>query len=130
MHQIKDGLSFRFVHRFFQEYFAAVYTCKLSDEQQNQLFKLILSEEYVSDEAFYKMLYDMQEERFIKNIILPGAIEIKEIYENDCSLYKIIEFLFDGIGIEKSENDIYIQGICIYIRLSQRVDIIIIFFST
>ena len=33
---IKDGLVFRFSHRSFQEYFAALYTCKLTDDRDLQ----------------------------------------------------------------------------------------------
>ena len=34
---IKDGLNYRFAHRSFQEYFAAWYTCKITDDTQAKL---------------------------------------------------------------------------------------------
>ena len=34
---VKDGLEYKFVHRSFQEYFAAMYTKLLSDDEQKKL---------------------------------------------------------------------------------------------
>jgi hypothetical protein len=34
---VREGLNYRFSHRSFQEYFAAWYTCKLTDNIQEKL---------------------------------------------------------------------------------------------
>lgn len=80
---VKDGEVYRFVHRSFQTYFAAVHTDSMNDEMQKQLVKMdlekdnlqnsyaFLSSGYtVSNMDFYRLLYQIQPERFFLNVIL------------------------------------------------------------
>ncbi|MBR3920169.1 MAG: hypothetical protein IKJ59_15825 [Clostridia bacterium] len=111
---VKDGLSYRFVHRSFQEYFAAVYTTsRLIDDKQVKLFKTKLSKDIINHETYYKMLYDMQPERFINNILLPGLAEIKEKNGNDKFTLKTLDILFIEFVIRKisSDNKLYLVGV-------------------
>lgn len=102
---VKDGLSYRFVHRSFQEYFAAVYTTsRLIDDKQKKLFRTKLSTTIVRDEAYYKMLFDMQPERFVNNILLQGLTELRERNGNGEFTFKTLEFLFSAFIIRKSNS--------------------------
>lgn len=102
---VKDGLSYRFTHRSFQEYFAAVYTCQLTDEQQKSLFENRLTKYAIDVESYYKMLFDMQNERFIKNILLPGLSKLKKEYEGKQSFSKIITLIYDEFYIKTTSNN-------------------------
>ena len=57
---IHEGLEFRFSHRSFQEYFAALYTVQLSDSQQKRFLKLWLQDNsYRSTSNYLDMLYEL-----------------------------------------------------------------------
>lgn len=79
----KDGLNYRFTHRSFQEYFTAVFFKDLNDEAMSKrAISFIKNDTFrASHDSVFKMLFDMAQERFEKNILLPL---IKEI-ENNCS---------------------------------------------
>lgn len=67
---VKDGLEYRFVHRSFQEYFAAFYSTQLNDNIQSKFFKSwLISLAPFPPSSFLEMLYEMQPQRFIKNIL-------------------------------------------------------------
>ncbi len=102
---VKDGLLYRFSHRSFQEYFAAVYTCQLTDEAQKSLFEKRLMKNASDIESYYKMLFDMQRERFIKNIILPGLSKLKSESNNNHSFCQTIQLLYDEFYIKKSSDN-------------------------
>lgn len=102
---VKDGLSYRFTHRSFQEYFAAVYTCQLTDEQQKSLFEKRLTKRALDIESYYKMLFDMQNERFVKNVLLPGLNKLKKETEGEQLFSKVIALLYDEFHIKTTSNN-------------------------
>jgi len=125
---IQDGLKYRFSHRSFQEYFAALYTTKLLDKEQQELMHeyMIKKSVIMSGTDFYKMLYDSSPERFEKNIILPGLKIMFKKYEINKSYIEIFLMLYDKIEIDlESENDIilYIKN-KYYHQLMQIIEII------
>lgn len=72
---IKDGDTYRFSHRSFQTYFAAVYTSNsLTDEQQKKLFLSLLSgkETYWEKRDYYTLLSQIEPERFAINAFENG----------------------------------------------------------
>ena len=93
---IHEGLEFRFSHRSFQEYFAALYTVQLSDSQQKRFLKLWLQD---------NMLYELQPLRFVKNIISPAIRELQEKFKkNNESEEWLIGYLYEDVGIRKYTN--------------------------
>lgn len=93
----KDGLEYKFTHRSFQEYFAAVFTSKLDDEMQ----KVVLETTCVTalpifENKFINMFKEMQKERYIKNLIYPKA---KAIHENN-EKYKFLDIYQSVISID------------------------------
>ncbi len=102
---IKDGLLYRFTHRSFQEYFAAVYTCQLTDENQKKLFHKVLNND-INLEQYYIMLFDMQKNRFIQNILLPCLNKLKNMVGSREFSSKVIEILCERFWIEVENNTV------------------------
>lgn len=103
---IHEGLEFRFSHRSFQEYFAALYTVQLSDSQQKRFLKLWLQDNsYRSTSNYLDMLYELQPLRFVKNIISPGIRELQEKFKkNNESEEWLIGYLYEDVRIRKYAN--------------------------
>lgn len=76
---IKEGDIYRFSHRSFQAYFAACYTCTLTEEQQSHLFASLLleSDTYWKKGDYYKLLNQVEHERFVEIAL-----------EKNCGLFK------------------------------------------
>lgn len=79
----REGLSYKFTHRSFQEYFVAFFLKELPDESMKQLGKQIIYKDTfrASNDNVFGMLCDMAEDRFEQNILLP----ILKEYEKDAS---------------------------------------------
>ena len=103
---ILEGLEFRFSHRSFQEYFAALYTVQLSDSQQKRFLKLWLQDNsYRSTSNYLDMLYELQPLRFVKNIISPAIRELQEKFKkNNESEEWLIGYLYEDVRIRKYAN--------------------------
>jgi len=79
---VKDGLYYSFSHRSFQEYFAAWYTCKLTDDVVEKfLLKWMKTSLSISSDSYLTMLYNMQSEKVNKIIFCPFLEELKAEYE-------------------------------------------------
>lgn len=100
---VKEGVDYRFSHRSFQEYFAAVYTCKLVDDVQS---KLLLSWIQESDSVFYDsyftMLFDLQSEKVNKIILCPILMEIKNLYSQYGFSIELLKIMYEGITFVKN----------------------------
>lgn len=80
---VHEGLNYRFTHRSFQEYFAAVYVMRLKDTQQETfLTEWLKKESSRMTSSFLNMLCDMQPERFAQNVLRPGLKAIEKYYHN------------------------------------------------
>jgi predicted NACHT family NTPase len=114
---VHEGLNYRFSHRSFQEYFAAVYTTQLSDEEQHQFISSWLkamSDRMTTD--FLDTLCELQPDRFMKNILYNGLCELYDLYEaNGRSAEWFIEYMYSGISVHFSEN----RGERIYVQIKQ-----------
>ena len=96
---VKDGLEYTFSHRSFQEYFAASYTTKLKDNIQNKIISGWLSENKgFSDDPYFLMLFNMQEDKFNEVILCPGIKKIKLLYSGGLSV-ELFETLFSGVNV-------------------------------
>lgn len=99
---VKDGLKYRFSHRSFQEYFAAIYTCKLTDDIQNKLLSSWIKEgELIKVESYFTMLFNLQSEKVNKIIFSPAIIQIEELYSRYGFSVDFLTRLFDSIVVRK-----------------------------
>lgn len=107
---IKEGVHYRYAHRSFQEYFAALYTTRLTDEDQKKLIiKWLKETSYVLHRhSFTRMLYDLQPKRFIINILTKGLTDLQTLYrkQNEDEV-KIVKYIYGDIIICKEEPDEY-----------------------
>lgn len=67
-----DGTEYRFIHRSFQEYFAAYYFTTLMDEEYKDIYDVLmyLDEKILSDETI-PMLFGLDNKKFSKYITIP-----------------------------------------------------------
>jgi len=90
---INEGLSYTFSHRSFQEYFAAVFTMQLCDDKQKQLFEAWFKQSnfrWTSD--FIELLEELQPERFIRNVLMPGLTDLDKLFVKLSSSYDNLFF--------------------------------------
>lgn len=113
---VHDGLNFRFAHRSFQEYFAALYAVQLSDDEQVKFFTAWLKESskrMTTD--FLEMLNELQPTRFIRNVLYPGLAEFHRLYAmNEYSKDWLLSFLYGGVSVYGREED---QTSTLYIHI-------------
>lgn len=87
----KEGLSYKFTHRSFQEYFTAVFLKELSDEYMNKLGINLAKKDWfkASHDNVFFMLRDMAEQRFEQNILLPiiDEFESQSEYSDKYDFY-------------------------------------------
>ena len=104
----KEGFSYTFAHRSFQEYFTAVFLKELSDiNLQKYGIQMIKREpERASQDNVFEMLYDMIEERFEKNILLPILSDYEDSIPSDEDKYWFyFKELVHNIRFDCDEND-------------------------
>lgn len=106
---VHEGLNYRFSHRSFQEYFAAVYTTQLSDDEQKKFVTLWLKSTSMRLTTDYlEILQDLQPDRFLKNVLYAPMCELYDLYKShDKSMDWIIQYLFSGMGVHKKGDGEY-----------------------
>lgn len=101
---IKEGLNYRFSHRSFQEYFAAWYTCKLTDNEQTKLLTGWIKEgSAMMSDSYFSMLFDLQSEKVNRIIFCPGIRELKKLRDERGFSISFLEELFEYVRIEKGK---------------------------
>ncbi len=79
-----EGHRYRFAHRSFQAYFAAKYTCSLSDEQQKEfLIDNFNLDSIYWDNNYLDLLNQVEHERFLNNFIEPTFQNIMSKYHSE-----------------------------------------------
>ena len=114
---VHEGLNYRFSHRSFQEYFAAVYSTQLSDDEQRQFLSSWLksmSGRMTTD--FLDILCELQPDRFMKNILYNPMCELYDLYKaNGCSEDWFIEYMYAGIVIYSTAS----RGERVFVQVKQ-----------
>ncbi len=115
---VKDGNVYRFAHRSFQAYFAAVYTAeRLDDETQKRFFKDMFSTiiqekdiektfDYWRSNDYLDLLNQIEHEKFLKNAL---EDELREIMNGACKsdnpdIY-ILKNVFFGVDLPLESYD-------------------------
>lgn len=103
---IKEGINYRFTHRSFQEYFAAWYTCKLTDEEQRILLeKWIKESSAIQTDSYFTMLFNLQGEKVNKIILYPGIKKLERKYNEVGFSIDLLKYLFSGVSINMRGED-------------------------
>lgn len=81
---VKNGLEYKFVHRSFQEYFAAMYTKLLDDAEQKNLLTAFIEKNtnIVMSSEYFPILVKFDGKRFYKNVMVDMLDKIEEIYNS------------------------------------------------
>lgn len=99
---VKEGLAYRFSHRSFQEYFAALYTCKLDDEVQKKLLVTWMRESTACrSDSYLEMLFNMQADKVNKLAFAPGIREIKKFYTEEGFTLNFLKRFFCGVRLRE-----------------------------
>ena len=97
---LRDGNSYCFSHRSFQAYFAARYTCELSDTVQKRFFAEFFSTPDCAEYLDYcELLYQLAPARFAANALEDGlrAVQKRADESEDGDLY-FLKQRFSGIN--------------------------------
>lgn len=101
---VREGGLYRFSHRSFQAYFAAVYTCGMTDDVQKRWFENCLAMDYLPFE-YCDLLYQLSQDRFAANALEDGLRTLLERVdrspEPDLCFLKTV---FDGVRFFISSN--------------------------
>ena len=109
-----DGNEYRFIHRSFQEYFAAYYFTTLMDDEYKDIYEVLTALDYkiASDETI-SMLCGLDQKRFERYVVIP-LLEEMFSYNNDEEDYKSfirkyyseIEYVTGTLDDEMANNSI------------------------
>lgn len=114
---VKDGLFYTFVHKSFQEYFAACYTAGLTDEVQNEVIKESFRKGiHNAEEIYYKMLYSMQPGKMDESILMKNLEPLKNMYSNGFNI-DFLKKVSSGIGVRignSNRRDKYYISLNVY----------------
>ena len=110
----RDGDEYRFIHRSFQEYFAAYYFTTLMDDEYKDVFEVLtsLDQKITSDETI-SMLCGLDQNRFERYVVIPLLEEIFA-FNNDeedsknfiKKYYSEIEYVTGGLDNEMANNEL------------------------
>ena len=92
-----DGLEYKFTHRSFQEYFAALFLKELPDKIMSRAAIDLIKKDTdrVIHDNIFKMLYDMCEKRVEQNILLPILDEL----DRECNTESMYDYYFTRLDI-------------------------------
>jgi hypothetical protein len=97
----RDGLQYSFVHRSFQEYFAALFVTKLDDDK---IYRILNAYSKNVNDNVIPMLVDMHRLRVEKHWIAPIINEMENIIdqEENGSVSRILSRLSSGVIVSTS----------------------------
>jgi len=102
----KEGYTYSFTHRSFQEYFTAVYLKEQTDDIMEKRGLAIIKKNInkATGDRTLQMIYSMAKNKFEKNILLPLLNEIESNFI-DGDLYNFyFKKIVGGISFDDSKN--------------------------
>jgi len=129
----KEGRHYRFIHRSFQEYFAAVFLREQFDDNMQMFGVRLITKDPIRarSDSVFTMLYDMAQEKCEKNILLPLYKEFEKDYidgsKYDFYLHKLdpyMSFSMSNSGVRRltwyqSDSIVYLASDFIDLELSE-----------
>ncbi len=106
---ILEGTKYKFVHRSFQEYFSAFYLKEIDDDLQSKFALKMIEQRRKAfrADAIFPMLFEMSQERFEKNIIIPTLKDLEKDKDQSDKYHLYLSILANTIGLNqrKKNND-------------------------
>jgi len=101
-----DGITYRFIHRSFQEYFTAYYLRNLDDDLQKKTSQMMIEKNRFSYEhdSVFSMLQDMNKKRFDKNILLPYLENIENTITSKERVRAYFSYFVESMIITSENN--------------------------
>lgn len=114
---IKDGLKYKFIHRSFQEYFAAVYTTELADNIQTKLLSDYIYN-WVVYKNYFSMLCYLEKDKFDRNVLYPNLVKLRDSF-NSCnkSYYEFVKTVCRCIEIDSNGIILYSKTANFYVSI-------------
>ena len=103
----KEGITYSFTHRSFQEYFTAVFLKELSEVNLQKYSVQMIKKETTRacHDNVFNMLYDMMEEKFEKNILIPILNEYNNSFPKEIDKYEyIFNEVVQAISFDKDDE--------------------------
>lgn len=115
-----DGTEYRFIHRSFQEYFAAYFFTTLMDDEYKEVYDVLmeLDQKIVSDETI-SMLCGLDKKKFEKYIVMPFIESFVEVLDEKdardydveygdylCRFYSTLEYVTKEMDEEMADDSI------------------------
>ena len=113
---VPDGIKYKFSHRSFQEYFAAYFTCKMQDKEQQIILKDFVERGRFFSNDYIDILFNMQKRKVEEILILPEAKRLLSIRNKSGNIGFMNSFFVDanvairdnlevGLGLVKRNSD-------------------------
>ena len=102
---LQDGISYKFSHRSFQEYFAGVGVSKLDDQTQKKLLTSWAIEDgnhILYNKTFLTTLLTVQKNRTYLNLYVELIKRVKVLYESSQDLGEFISIFFRMFKLGKN----------------------------
>lgn len=104
---VKDGFNYHFVHRSFQEYFAATFIDNRNEIDQKKIFPILLEKKPITGfsddlENFWEIMFQINPERFIDNAIFN---QINNLFTQDIGPLEFFLDMYSEITYSPATND-------------------------
>lgn len=110
---MKDGLKYKYSHRSFQEYFAAMYVSQLDDKLQSKFLVAWMEENYNAlrfSNNFFECLRNSQMDRYLLNVAVPFVEKYEENFNN--SLFEaLVKDMFASLELSKDDKEHHLRFI-------------------
>lgn len=129
-----DGSEYKYQHRSFQEYFTAKFINNLTDDEQKEFLHALLDENSnsVKTDNVFTMLFEMNQTKFEKNLIIPILETLKNVISDENEQREAFKFLninYSKVIIECDNTKEYSIGYVVKNRKKMKYMNIIRFIS-
>ncbi|MDG4977473.1 NACHT domain-containing protein [Lactococcus lactis] len=102
---VKEGLNYNFVHRSFQEYFAAIFIDNRNEVDQKRIFPMLLEKKPIIGfidtlENFWEIMFEINPDRFIDNVIVS---QINNLFTENIGIIEYFSDMYSKISYSSDD---------------------------